>query len=117
MVAKLVKIVIGLPVAVVIILFAFANRQSISISFDPFSDPSASSALVTAPLYILLFLVLVAGVILGGVSSWLSGGASRRRARSARDEAERWREEARRLREQPPIVVPPTSRQLARLDR
>ena len=114
--AKLLKILIALPIAVVLILFAIANRQTVSISFDPFSDPKASSAVIAAPLFLLLFLVLVVGTFLGGVAGWLSGGAGRRRARKARDEAERWREEARRLREQPPIVVPSSSRQLARLN-
>lgn len=112
--AKVLKFVIILPIAVVIVAFAIANRQSVSISFDPFSDPQASSAVVTAPLFILLFLMLVAGTFLGGVAAWLSQGAVRRRGRAARDEAERWRDEARRLREQPPIVVPSSSRQLAR---
>ena len=114
--ARVLKLLVAVPVAVVIVLFAIANRQSVSVSFDPFSDPSASSAVLTSPLFILLFLVLVVGTFLGGVAGWMSGGAGRRRARLMRDEAERWREEARRLREQPPIVVPSSSRQLARLD-
>ena len=116
MFVKLLKLLISVPVAVVIVAFAITNRQSVTISFDPFSEPSASSAVITAPLFILLFLVLVVGTFLGGIATWLSQGAARRRARASRDEAERWREEARRLREQPPIVVPSSSRQLARQD-
>lgn len=112
---KFLKLLIILPIAAVIIAFAIANRQSISISFDPFSNPATSSAVVTAPLFLLLFLVLVIGTFLGGIAAWLAQGSHRRGARSARDEAERWREEARRLREQPPIVVPSESRQLARV--
>lgn len=111
---KFLKLLIVLPIAAVIVAFAIANRQSVTISFDPFSDPSASSAVITAPLFVLLFLLLVVGVVLGGVAHWLSQGANRRRARIARDEAERWRDEARRLREQPPIIVPSTARQIAR---
>ncbi len=114
MLAKVLKLLIVLPIAAVIIAFAIANRQGVTISFDPFSDPGASSAVITAPLFILLFLVLVIGTFLGGVAGWLSQGAARRRARVARDEAERWHDEARRLREQPPIVMPSSSRQLAR---
>ena len=112
--AKILKFLILVPIAVVIVAFAIANRQGVSISFDPFSDPAASSAVITAPLFILLFLVLVLGTFLGGVAGWMSQGGSRRRARVARDEAERWRDEAHRLRAQPPIVVPSASRQLAR---
>ncbi len=109
-VARFFKLLLALPVAVVIVAFAIANRQIISVSFDPFSDPAASSAVVTAPLFLLLFLVLVIGVVLGGVAAWLSQGAARRQARAARDEAERWRDEARRLRESPPVVVAPERR-------
>lgn len=112
--ARFFKLLLALPVAVVIVAFAIANRQSVSISFDPFSDPSASSAVITAPLFILLFLVLVVGTILGGVAAWLSQGSARRRARDARDEAERWRDEARRLREQPPVMIPAERRLAAR---
>ncbi len=114
--AKYLKLLIALPVAAVIIAFAIANRQDVSISFDPFSDPAASSAMIAAPLFILLFVVLLVGTFLGGVAAWLSQGGSRRRGRDARNEAERWRDEVRRLRERPPIVVPSTSRQLARHD-
>ena len=112
--AKILKLLIILPIAAVIVAFAIANRQSVTISFDPFSSPDASSAVITAPLFILLFLVLVVGVFLGGIAHWLSQGANRQRARTARDEAERWRDEARRLREQPPVIVPAASRQLMR---
>lgn len=104
--ARFFKLLLALPVAVVIVAFAIANRQSVSISFDPFSDPNASSAVMTAPLFVLLFLVLVVGTVLGGIAAWLSQGSARQRARDARDDAERWRDEARRLREQPPVVVP-----------
>ncbi len=115
---KFLKLLILVPVAIVILAFAIANRQIVSVSFDPFSEPSASGSFVTAPLFILLFLALIVGVIVGGVATWFTQGANRRRARDARDEAERWREEVRRLREQPPIVMAPpapsASRELTR---
>jgi uncharacterized integral membrane protein len=117
-VTKFLKLLILVPVAIVILAFAIANRQIVSVSFDPFSEPSASGSFVTAPLFILLFLALIVGVIVGGVATWFTQGANRRRARDARDEAERWREEVRRLREQPPIVMAPpapsASRELTR---
>jgi uncharacterized integral membrane protein len=105
-----------LPLAAVIILFAVANRQTISVSFDPFSNPDASSAFVTAPLFLLLFLTLIVGVIVGGLATWVTQGTNRRAARAARDEADRWRDEAERLRREPPIVAPRTGQALARSD-
>ena len=111
--AKFFKLLIAIPVAVVLLAFAIANRQVISVSFDPFTDPAASSAVVTAPLFVLLFLALIVGTFLGGIATWITQGANRRRARLARDDAERWRDEVRRLREAPPVVVP-AGRTLAR---
>ena len=108
-VAKFFKLLILVPVAIIILAFAIANRHVVSVSFDPFSDPEASSALIAAPLFILLFLALIIGVIVGGIATWFTQGTNRRRARDARDEAERWREEVRRMREQPPIVAAPTA--------
>lgn len=114
--AKVLKLLILVPVAVLILAFAIANRQTISISFDPFSAPDASGAFVTAPLFILLFLALIVGVILGGIATWFTQGVNRRRARAARDEAERWRDEAQRLRQQPQLVASPTNRMLVPSD-
>ena len=72
--------------------------------------------MVTAPLFILLFIVLIIGTFLGGVAAWFGQGTNRRRARLAQDEAEHWRDEVRRIRQQPPLVVS-DSRVLARSGR
>lgn len=104
--AKALKLLILVPITVLIVAFAVANRQAVSISFDPFSAPTASDAFITAPLFVVLFLVLIVGVVVGGVAAWLAQGSNRRRAREARDEAAQWREEAQRLRQQPQLVAP-----------
>ncbi len=114
--AKFFKLLILVPIAVVILAFAIANRQVVSVSFDPFSDPEAGAAAVTAPLYILLFLTLVVGVIVGGMATWFTQGRNRRRARLAEDAADRWRAEAERARAAPPVVAPATGRGLVRTD-
>ena len=103
---RFLKLLVIVPVAAVILAFAIANRQVVPVSLDPFAEAGASSALLTAPLFILLFLALIVGTLVGGIAAWLGQGANRRRVREARDDAERWRAEARRLREQPPMVVP-----------
>ena len=114
--AKFFKLLIAVPIAVVIIAFAIANRQDVSVSFDPFSDPQAGAAALTAPLFGLLFLTLILGVIIGGVATWFTQGTNRRRARLAEDAADRWRAEAERARAAPPIVAPATGRGLVRTD-
>jgi heme/copper-type cytochrome/quinol oxidase subunit 1 len=114
-VARFFKLLVVVPIAILILAFAIANRQMISVSFDPFSDPSRSTAVVTAPLFILMFLTLILGTLLGGIATWITQGTNRRRARLAEDEAEHWRAEVRRLRDQPPLVA--DSRMLAQTGR
>ena len=80
MIRKIVAVLILLPVALAIVLFAVANRAAVTVSLDPFAnDPPTVSA--TLPLFLLLLLVLIAGVILGGVSAWMRQSRWRRRAR------------------------------------
>lgn len=114
--AKFLKLLILLPIAAVIVAFAIANRQVVSISFDPFSDPETSAAMLTAPLFLLLFITLIVGVVIGGVSTWFTQGTNRRRARLAEDAADRWRAEAERARTAPPVFAPATGRGLVRTD-
>ncbi len=111
---KVLKLLVLVPIAVVILAFAIANRHGVTVSFDPLSSVDASGATVTLPLFVILFLALIVGVILGGVATWLTQGHYRRRARAARDEAENWREEARRARAQPAGTA--SGRALARTD-
>ncbi|WP_158811975.1 LapA family protein [Beijerinckia sp. L45] len=103
---RFLKLLILVPVAVIILAFAIANRTIVSISFDPFSSADASGAAIMAPMFVILFLTLIVGVFIGGVATWFTEGSSRRKARVARDEAERWEDEARRLRDQGPVGAP-----------
>jgi len=77
---KIVIAVILVPLAIVIIAFAVANRQIVTVSFDPFTsaEPAAS---MTLPLFALIILLLVIGVLIGGVAAWLRQGKWRTAAR------------------------------------
>jgi len=77
---KIVAAIILVPLAVIIIAFAVANRQIVTVSFDPFStgEPAAS---VTLPLFALVILLLIVGVLIGGLASWLRQGKWRQAAR------------------------------------
>jgi uncharacterized membrane-anchored protein YhcB (DUF1043 family) len=50
------------------------------------------------PLFVLLFVLVIAGVIVGGVASWLNQGKRRRAARRTENELAGAREEIDRLR-------------------
>ena len=47
---KIVTAVIVVPLAVVIVAFAVANRQTVTVSFDPFSSAAPAYA-ATVPLF------------------------------------------------------------------
>ncbi|RXF72698.1 LapA family protein [Hansschlegelia zhihuaiae] len=83
---------IGVPLALFIILFAVANRQSVTIGFDPFA-PDAPALSVDLPLFAVVLFSLMLGVVVGGVASWARQGkwrkeAKRRRLQNERLEAE-----------------------------
>lgn len=91
------KAIVLLPVAVIVILFAIANRGPVLLSLDPFAKGAPEIA-VTVPLYALVLAALALGVLIGGVGAWLAAGGVRRANRLSRREAHRLRSEADRLR-------------------
>ena len=95
---KIVTGVIVVPLAMVIVAFAVANRQTVTVSFDPFSAASPAYA-ATVPLFVLIFILLIVGVIVGGVAAWLAAGQWRRTARALDDEVRELRERGRRHRD------------------
>lgn len=77
---KIVSAVILVPLAAVIIMFAVANRQSVTVSFDPFSTTSPAYA-VTLPLFVLIVVLIILGVLIGGTVAWVGQARWRRAAR------------------------------------
>ena len=77
---KIVSALIVVPLAVVIIVFAVANRQPVTVSFDPFSSTSPAYA-ATLPLFVIIFTVLIVGVLVGGIAAWIGQARWRRLAR------------------------------------
>ena len=82
------KWIILLPIAVLVLCFAVANRHSVTIFFNPLVAEDQEYS-ISVPLYLLLILVLMAGVFIGGIAAWLVQGKHRRAARRARAEVDR----------------------------
>ena len=80
MLRNLLAAIILVPLAVLIIAFAVANRQVVLVSFDPF-NASEPAAAVTLPLFAVFILALIAGVLVGGAAAWIRQGRWRRSAR------------------------------------
>src|SRR4029078_13326394 len=77
---KIVSAVVLMPLAVVIIIFAVDNRHSVNVSFDPFSTASPAYA-VTLPLFVLIVMFVILGVLIGGAVAWIGQPRWRRAAR------------------------------------
>ena len=88
MLRKIIRALILVPLALVIVAFAVANRQVVVVSFDPFDavDPAYSLAM---PLFVLIIAMAILGVIIGGVAAWLRQNKWRRAARNAEAQARR----------------------------
>jgi uncharacterized integral membrane protein len=69
-----------IPLGLIFLVFAVANRHLVTVSFDPFnsSDPSVGFRL---PLFVIIIGVAIAGVVAGGSATWFRQRQWRRAAR------------------------------------
>jgi uncharacterized integral membrane protein len=74
------KWLIGVPLLVLAIGFAIANRRFVELSFDPFSQ-DAPYASIAMPLWLLFFIGMIAGVLLGWAGCWFAQAKWRKRVR------------------------------------
>ena len=95
---KLVTVLVLVPLAIVFVAFAVANRQTVVVSFDPFDQAHPAFAR-PVPLYVLVLVLVIVGVVVGGVAAWLRQGKWRRAARLAHGEARELRAELDRLKQ------------------
>ncbi len=72
---KLLSRLVFIPVAAIVIVFAVANRQPVTLELWPL--PFA----VDLPVYLAVLGALVIGVLIGGLVQWLSDTRWRRKAR------------------------------------
>ncbi|MBA4333639.1 MAG: DUF1049 domain-containing protein [Methylobacterium sp.] len=91
------KALVLVPIALVVVLFAVANRAPVRVSFDPISRDVPVLAF-DVPLFAVVLAALAVGVLIGGFASWLTQGKHRKAARRNRREAEALRSETQMLR-------------------
>jgi uncharacterized integral membrane protein len=86
MLRKIFNGLVLLPLAIVFVIFAVANRHLVKVSFDPFNgaDPALS---LTMPLFVVILLAAIAGVAAGGSATWFRQRRWRRAARAHAAEA------------------------------
>ena len=90
---------IVIPLALIFLVFAVANRHSVTVSFDPFNsaDPALSRSL---PLFALIIVIAILGVIAGGLATWFGQRRWRRAARQHEADAKAARAQLAELRSQ-----------------
>lgn len=87
MLRKIVNILVLIPLGLLFVVFAVANRHVVTLSFDPFNsaDPSVG---VSLPLFVVIIAVAVLGVVAGGIAVWLRQRRWRVAARRHESEAQ-----------------------------
>jgi uncharacterized integral membrane protein len=72
--------VVLIPLGLIFVVFAVANRHLVTVSFDPFNSADPSIA-VTLPLFVVIIAVAILGVAAGGTATWFRQRHWRRAAR------------------------------------
>jgi uncharacterized integral membrane protein len=111
---KLVIWLVLVPLGIVILMFAVANRQLVTVSFDPFNSVQPAASL-TLPLFVLIFILVIVGVLIGGCGAWMRQARYRRTARMLEGEVAGLRREVALLNERLASVQPEAAQRDAAL--
>lgn len=93
MAKKIINLLVLLPLGIVLIVFCVANRQLVTLAFNPFR-PEDKVLAINAPFFVFLFAALIIGMLCGAGVTWIAQGRHRKRARREAREAVRWQTEA-----------------------
>jgi uncharacterized integral membrane protein len=77
---KFFNAIVLIPLGVILVVFAVANRHMVTVSLDPLSsrDPALSFDL---PLFVVIVAAAILGVVAGGSATWFGQRRWRRAAR------------------------------------
>lgn len=80
MLNRLVTVLILIPLAIVLVALAVANRAPVTFTIDPF-NPGNPGLTLSLPLFVLLFAALALGLVVGSLATWFRQGRYRKAAR------------------------------------
>jgi uncharacterized integral membrane protein len=101
-----------IPLGLIFVVFAVANRHPVTVSFDPFNstDPSVG---FTLPLFVVIIAVAIAGVLAGGSATWFRQRRWRRAARQHEADARQARAQLADLRAGAAMTLRPDPQRLS----
>ncbi|WP_117195404.1 LapA family protein [Rhizobium terrae] len=89
---KIISLAIFVPLGIVLIVLAVANRQTVTLALNPFR-PEDGVLSVSAPLFLFLFIAVLIGMLIGWAVTWIGQGKHRKQARIEAREAVKWQNE------------------------
>ena len=99
MIRRIINWLFLLPLGLVIIALAVANRGRVTLSLDPILR-EASPLTISAPLFLIVLAALFCGIVIGGFVVWWGQRIHRNHAKKAERELGQSRSEIERLRSQ-----------------
>jgi uncharacterized integral membrane protein len=102
---RFLKVLILILLAIVLLGFAFANHHDVTVSFDPFAAIDSAAFSIAAPLFAVVIVAAMLGVVAGALATWVSQGRHRRASRQNRAEAEKWRAQVQALKAPHPALT------------
>lgn len=108
MLNRVLIVVVLVPLAVILIALAVANRMPVAFTLDPF-NPGNPGLTLQLPLFVMLFLALGLGLILGSFATWWKQGRYRKEARNKSREVQTLIHEIGQRKPAPPAPAVPAS--------
>lgn len=89
---RIVGLLVFVPLGIVLIVLAVANRQVVTLALNPF-QPQDSMLSFSAPFFLFLFVAVFVGMAIGAAVTWWGQGKHRKQARVEAREAVKWQNE------------------------
>jgi uncharacterized integral membrane protein len=95
---KFLTAMVLIPLGLIFVVFAVANRHLVTVSFDPFGAGDSAFDLPPVPLFVIIITALILGVVAGGTATWFRQRHWRRAARQHEADARQARAQLAELR-------------------
>ena len=77
------------PLCLLVLIFALANRHMVAVNFNPLAPVDVATPGFGMPLFLVIYAVLFIGISLGGLAVWLTQAGHRREERRLRRDNEK----------------------------